>query len=256
MARFFHQYDPYNHHIVLHTYPGQQDKVYTPLLGEASYLTGVSLQTGFDYVHTHTLQWISSSEASGKPWVVANDEQNGANTGVTPEASYPGMDGRPDNHNAIRHHTLWGNLMAGGAGVEYYFGYQYPESDLSCNDWHSRDIMWDYTHYALDFFNTYLPFQEMKSSDQLMERDGYCFAKQGEIYAIYLPKADGKVKINLSGASKPLFVAWYNPRSGGNLQVGSITAIESGGKVDIGNPPQHAELDWVALLTTENMIEN
>ena len=33
----------------------------------------------------------------------------------------------------VRKQTLWGNLMAGGAGVEYYFGYQLPENDLICD---------------------------------------------------------------------------------------------------------------------------
>ena len=40
MVRYLHDTDPYKHHIVIHTFPGDQDKVYTPLLGDKSLLTG------------------------------------------------------------------------------------------------------------------------------------------------------------------------------------------------------------------------
>ncbi len=53
----------------------------------------------------------------------------------------------------IRKYCLWGNLMAGGAGVEYYFGYQLPEHDLNLEDFRSRDKSWDYCRIALDFFS-------------------------------------------------------------------------------------------------------
>ena len=39
MANYIRETDPYKNHIVLHTYPKQQDKVYTPLLGNKA-LTG------------------------------------------------------------------------------------------------------------------------------------------------------------------------------------------------------------------------
>lgn len=54
----------------------------------------------------------------------------------------------------IRKLTLWGTLMAGGAGVEYYFGYALPENDLVAQDVRSRDKSWDYCRIALDFFRT------------------------------------------------------------------------------------------------------
>ena len=56
-----------------------------------------------------------------------------------------------DEH-AVRRQTLWGTLMGGGAGVEYYFGYQFVENDLVCEDWRSRDRSWDYCRIALEFF--------------------------------------------------------------------------------------------------------
>ena len=49
--------------------------------------------------------------------------------------------------------------LTGGAGVEYYFGYSYDHSDLTCQDLRSRDNMWTQSKYALDFFtNNGIPF--------------------------------------------------------------------------------------------------
>ena len=43
--------------------------------------------------------------------------------------------------------------MAGGCGTEWYFGYDHPHSDLTCQSWRSRDLFWDQCKIALDFFN-------------------------------------------------------------------------------------------------------
>lgn len=254
MTQYFYHHDPYRHPIVVHTYPNKQNEVYQPLLGNKSYLTGASVQTGFDEVHKSTLQWVETSERFGRPWVVANDEQGGANRGVTPGSDYPGMEGRPDNHREILRHTLWGNLMAGGAGVEYYFGYKYPESDLTCNDWRSRDQMWDYTRYALEFFQDNLPFWEMVNGDHLVnQKEAFCFYKSDEVYTIFLPKADSNTVLDLTTEVEIEYsVQWFNPRTGGNLQAGLVERVISGQLVDIGAPPKDPEQEWVALLKKIN----
>ncbi len=150
MVKFLHDTDPYRHHIVIHTFPPQQDEVYQPLLGDKSLLTGVSLQNSWKAAHQRTLQWVRESAAAGRPWVVANDEQNPASLGVPPDPGYEAttasrwrskpkgsvaegyVASKPYTMHDIRKLTLWGTLMAGGAGVEYYFGYQLPENDLVC----------------------------------------------------------------------------------------------------------------------------
>ena len=59
--------------------------------------------------------------------------------------------------------------MAGGAGVEYYFGYKLPQNDLVCEDFRSRDKTWDYCRIALDFFCEHeVPFWEMANADSLI----------------------------------------------------------------------------------------
>ncbi len=50
MAAFIRNTDPYAHHIVIHTYPNDQERVSLPLLGEQSVLTGASLQNAHDPV--------------------------------------------------------------------------------------------------------------------------------------------------------------------------------------------------------------
>ena len=62
--------------------------------------------------------------------------------------------------------------MGGGAGVEYYFGYQFVETDLDCEDWRSRDASWDYCRIALEFFSeNEIPLVEMQPADQLIGAD-------------------------------------------------------------------------------------
>jgi len=152
MIAFIDKIQPYKHNIVVHTFPTWQDRVYTPLLGDNSKLTGVSLQNTWNHTFKQTLQWRKASAESGRLWVVANDEQGSASEGVPPDPGYNGFEAGKleyDLHD-IRKQTLYGNLMAGGAGVEYYFGYKFPENDLVCEDFRSRDKSWEYCKIVLD----------------------------------------------------------------------------------------------------------
>lgn len=260
MIDYLRAHDPYRHHVVIHTFPPQQDKVYTPLLGDRSQITGASLQNGWNQTHERTLKWVMESARAGKPWVVANDEQGGADTGVPPDLGYAGYDGKRKDGKAvqtaddIRQATLWGNLLAGGAGVEYYFGYQLPENDLNCEDFRSRDRSWDYCRIALDFFReNRIPFWEMKNANALIgneknDNSKYCLAKPGELYLVYLPKG-GTTDLDLSASSGDFTVKWYNPRTGGELQAGTRPTVQGGGKVALGNPPADVAEDWLAVVS-------
>jgi hypothetical protein len=259
MARFLHETDPYRHPIVLHTFPEQQDQVYTPLLGEPSTLTGTSLQNAWNQTHRRTLKWVRESARAGRPWVVANDEQGGADTGVPPDTGYEGYDGKRKDgkpvqtSDDIRKLVLWGNLMAGGAGVEYYFGYQLPQNDLLCEDFRSRDKSWDYCRIALDFFReSQIPLWEMQNANTLIgnannDNSKFCLAKTGEIYLVYLPDG-GTAGLDLSAAKGTFNVRWFNPRTGGRLVNGSVTSVEGGKTTALGTPPADAGKDWLIVL--------
>ncbi|ACB75122.1 DUF5060 domain-containing protein [Opitutus terrae] len=263
MAAFIRDTDPYHHPIVLHTFPDWQERVYRPLLGDRSALTGVSLQTGWEQSHRRVLQWIEESAAAGKQWVVAHDEQNPHYTGVPPDTGWEGFDGtarpekysRPYTADDVRKHTLWGSLLAGGAGVEYYFGYTLPQNDLGAQDWRSRAQSWKWCDLALRFFReNAIPFWNMHNADELVgnpshDNSRYCFAQPGEIYVVYLPNG-GSAELDLGrGADGATFqVRWFNPREGGPLQSGNVSEVRGSGRVSLGEPPADAAADWVVLV--------
>jgi hypothetical protein len=259
MVNFIRATDPYQHHVVIHTFIPAQDKVYTPLLGTNSGLSGASLQNAWSATHQRTLKWVTESDKAGKPWVVANDEQGGADTGVPPDLGYAGYDGKKKDGKAvqttddIRQATLWGNFMAGGAGVEYYFGYQIPENDLICQDWRSRDKSWDYCRIALEFFQANkIPFWEMNNANALIgneknDNSKYCLAKPGELYLVFLPKG-GTTELDLSTATGRFTVKWFNPRAGSALQDGSVKSVSGGGKAALGTPQADASKDWLVVV--------
>ena len=247
MIRYLAETDPYRHNIVVHTFPDQQDKVYRSLLGDQSRLTGVSLQNSWDAAHQRTLKWVQASAKAGRPWVVCQDEQNPASHGVPPDPGYRGHDGfaeqggkRYSSHD-IRKRCLWGTLMAGGAGVEYYFGYELPENDLNCQDFRSRDQSWDYCRIALEFFaNHKIPFWEMQNADALIgnsknDNRRFCFAKQHEVYLVFLPSG-GETQLDLRDNSGEFLVRWFNPRTGGALETGSVRTVAGGSSVSLAHP--------------------
>jgi len=241
MMSYIRKTDPYHSFIVVHTHSADPDhsKLIEPFLGFDD-LDGPSLQLRKpSMVHEYTGNWISRSRAAGRPWVVCLDEIGPSWMGVMPDIDDP-------EHDTIRKEVLWGNLLAGGAGVEWYFGYNYAHADLNCEDWRSRDLMWDQTRYALDFFNKYLPFPDMESHDDLVDT-GYCLAQPGHIYAIYLPEG-GTAKLNMPEGKDRYSVDWFDPRQGGPLMRGSITILEGNRNTGIGAPPDHPDEDWVCLV--------
>lgn len=259
MAAFIRNTDPYAHHIVIHTYPNDQERVYLPLLGEQSVLTGASLQNAHDATHARTVRWVVASEQAGRPWVVANDEQGPAGLGVPPDpglAGWNGLDekGKPvQTLHDIRKYTLWGNLMGGGAGVEYYFGYAPPHSDLDLEDFRSREKTWEYARIAVDFFRTHkMPFWEMEPADALVGNAGhdnskYCLARPGQVYLVYLPRG-GSADLDLSGAPGDFSVSWFDPRSGGPPKPGSVRTLKGGGTSSLGAPPTSPDEDWLVVI--------
>ena len=143
-----------------------------------------------------------------------------------------GIAAQDPGHDTIRQDVLWGAYMAGADGVEWYFGYQHPNNDLNCEDWRSRDILWDQTRHAMDFFNDYLPYADMENADEITAAENdFVLAKAGEVYAIY-QAAKGSTNIDLSGASGTYTVDWYDPRNGGDLQKGSIAEVEGNASHD------------------------
>lgn len=235
--------DPYDHNIVLHTFPNQHEKVYEPLLGNNSDLTGLSIQTNkpdFSRVHNVVKKWVTASTESNRPWVVAVDEPGDATHSLITDEENP-------EHNDARINALWGTFMAGGAGVEWYFGYKHPNSDLTCQDWKTRDKMWDQSKYAINFFTeNEIPFWKMKNNDEFTaDTSDYCFVKENEVYLIFL-KQGGSVELAKEKfGSETVSVSWYNPRTGS--QTGS-ERLDISSKRVVASPPMEEEKDWLLMV--------
>ncbi len=237
MARYFFDHDPYRHHIVIHN--GQP---FDDLLGDSSRITGLSVQTDqpdFSRVHGSVLYWLGRAEETGRAMVVAVDEPGDHLHSLLPDEEDPA-------HDDARKNALWGALLAGGAGVEWYFGYEHPESDLTAQDWRSRDRMWDLCRFALEFFeDNAIPFWEMRNENRLSSaKESYVFAKPAKAYVVYLKNGD-VTALDLEDDRTDFTLRWFNPRRG--VFVGDRTEIEGGTTVRLVPPTDDGE-DWVAYL--------
>ena len=236
-AQYFHDHDPYQHHVVIHN--GQQ---FYDLLGPESKYTGLSIQTNredFANVHGAVLRWRNLAKAAKKIWANAVDEPGDHRYSLVPDKINP-------QHNNARQNALWGALMAGAWGIEWYFGYENEHSDLTCEDWRSRDKMWDQCNHALSFFNQNdIPYWEMEPMDKLTENDDFILAKEKEQVVIY-QKMGSKKETILPEFSGMYSTRWFNPRTG--KFVGEEQKIKASGTLNIGQPPIEEEKDWVVLI--------
>jgi hypothetical protein len=241
-AQYFYDNDPYRHPIVIHNGASHFD-----MMGEASKLTGFSLQMNestFSDTFFQTRRYVNRSADFGRPWVVACDEPGDSRKSVRPDYD-PG-----NSHTDARRDGLWGNIMAGGAGCEFYFGYDYPESDLTLQDFRSRDAFWDYCRYTLQFFEANrFPFEEMGNHNELVTGSGdnlnRCLAKIGNCYLVQL-RDGGAHSLDLSGVTGSFTTKWFNPRTGAAVIEGPT--LEAGGWAALGEPPDSPTEDWVVLV--------
>lgn len=245
MATYLKTHDPYQNYLVIHTHSSQHEKEegFDPLLG-FSHLDGMSMQiANRSTSYEDTRSWLAKSAQTDKPWIITIDEIGHHSRGVDPD------DRLDNNQDSVRAEVLWGNLMAGGGGVDWYFGWRNHNNDLQCEDWRSRDRVWDFTRHALTFFNTHLPVGEMTIQDNLVTgAQNYCLAKPGEVYAVYFPFG-GTASLDLQQESGTFEVSWYDPRAGGGLQKGEVAEAEGGTVVALGAAPKEANRDWAVLLT-------
>ena len=242
MTDFITKIDPYNHPILLHTHSHEPYRAYIldSIVGFRN-LDGLSLQVDKREEAAKVLaDWKKKASRADHPWMITMDEIGMWHTGAQSDSITP-------NHGTLRRYVLWGTLLSGAAGVEWYFGANNRYNDLNAEDWRSRDRLWELTGYAMNFFQEHLPYWEMKANHELVDPEGgYCLEKAGEVYAVYLP--DSKAYTLNLGVSKNTFqVQWFDPLKGGDLQEGTIKTTEGGRIVSLGSPPTKGQ-DWVVLL--------
>ncbi|WP_078061858.1 DUF5060 domain-containing protein [Catenovulum maritimum] len=248
MARYFKEHDPYNHHVVIHNGIDYKD-----LTGADSHYTGASVQThhrDFHTVHDEVVRLRDWPVVNG-PWAIAVDEPGDAQHALMPDNMNP-------EHNDARMNGLWGALTAGAWGTEWYFGYANPHSDLTAQDYRSRDKFWDMARYSIEFFDLIdVPYHKAKNADErLYGADGYVLAQLGEFYIIYLKSVTDTAKIDFKHFSGEFQVKWFDPRNGGDLQDGSVEKITAFWKHKvtkrnahlIGQAPSSQDKDWVVLI--------
>jgi Putative collagen-binding domain of a collagenase len=107
----------------------------------------------------------------------------------------------------------------------------------------------------LDFFqrNT-IPFWQMSNHGNRVNvaYDWVLSTTDGTTQIVYRWKNSVSTSmINMVGFPGMYKVQWYNPRSGGALQNGSIASIISTGanvNISLGNPPVADGKDWITLI--------
>jgi len=244
MASFFEENDPYHHVVLLHSHAAPDDIEYTftPLLGHKP-LDGMSLQVDNAWdVYESTKTWHKRSAAAGNEWLITLDEIGTWYNGALPDDIDP-------DHDELRQHVLWGHLLAGGAGVEWFFGGRFHSNDVTTEDWRTRHNLWTQTRHALEFFEDYLPYWKMGDCGGTMTRhDVYCLGIPGEIYAFYMPGRGSSMLTLPENDSGGYTVSWFDPKAGGRLQIGNVTELGFGGNQFIGYAPNTKTQDWVVLI--------
>ncbi|RBP53195.1 Kelch repeat-containing protein [Arenicella xantha] len=243
MSTYIKAHDPYQHPVLLHTHstPDDKDRILPPQLGHAD-LDGLSFQVHLrEQVYDELVRWRQRSREAGHEWLITMDEIGEWHTAALPDSLDP-------NHDTLRRYALWGSLMAGGAGVEWYFGAKYPANDLTSEDWRLRDRLWTITDHARGFFQRHVPFWAMQATPNLTSVEGaYMFAKQGDVYLLYSPVAND-LKLDLTSVTGEFAVHWFDPLNGDDLQVSDVKTVQGGRLRYLGQPPSDASRDWVVLL--------
>lgn len=243
MTEFIKEIDPYGHPVLLHTHAdyNTRDVLLDSIVGFKA-LDGLSLQIDKREVAASVVEeWKTKSRKANHKWLLTMDEIGMWHTGAL-------ADDEDDNHDTLRRYVLWGTLLSGAAGVEWYFGANSRYHDLNTEDWRSRDRLWQITDYALNFFQDHLPYWEMQAEHGLVNsKEAYCFRKTGEVYAVYLPE-NGSYTIDLTKVKGEFTLNWFDPLKGGKLQQGSAKTINGGEIQKLGLPPTKNQQDWVVLL--------
>ena len=265
MAQRLWDVDPYDHPIVLHTFidqtgncnsSGNEYSKYDLVKGPLSKITGVSLQAwrANGCIGQKTLDLVKLGDSAGRPWVVSNDEQGSANEGVLGTSGNGGScnhlgrcaadAGFATNWDTIRKDALWGNLMAGGAGVMYYYGYSSSCSDMTCQDHRTRDGMFTATKRTLDFLTANgVPFWNMANYTGGLGAGAKALKGATDAgvpaYVVYMP-AGAATNLDMTTTPGTFTRTWFNPRTG---VTSSGTNVTGGAVRALGGPPS-ADQDW------------
>ena len=240
-------HDPYRHPVVLHTLPADPERGHIlDSIADLRALDGISLQHSDRWTAPDAVrQTRERARRSEHEWAVSMDEIGRWYTGALTDTA-------DLNHPTLVRYALWGALMNGAAGVEWYFGGRHVHNDLNSEDWRQRDRLWELTHYAHEFFEAHLPYWNMRPQPERVRADSaFCLTHPAGPHALYVP--DFKtVAFDFGPSSGTYDVYWFDPFAGGALRRGSLETVSATGPgfEALGTPPGGAARgrDWVVLL--------
>jgi hypothetical protein len=246
---FIKEFDPYDHPIFMHTFPGDHDK-YDALLGHNTF-DGPTFQygsipssaTNSNNVYEKAKTWLQKSKDAGNTWVVTFTEASG---GDAPKP-YENVT------KTQRVYWMWASAMSGGAGFEWYLknggaGHAY---DLAVENLREFDDHWKQTGHFVKFFDQIvqrdknIDLQDLNINNAVTSTGSdWVLADSGNAYIVYL-RDGGTSNINLPD-SKQYEVLWFNPRTGAT-HVGDT--IQGSGNRPLGYAPNENSQDWAVLVT-------
>ncbi|WP_231615714.1 DUF5060 domain-containing protein [Novipirellula artificiosorum] len=250
-ADYLGRLDAYDHPITVHTAHDPVEEL-AFLFGDPRFsLTSIQLNQRPIHVVTEAIR--SATISAGRPLPVSLDEF----TVDQGQKSWLPV----DDAERQRKEKLWPTLLSGGM-IEFILADLINTNSFKTP---AREELWRFTWYARRFMEENLPFWEMQPADELVQVDEVyqvgigqgktvplppqVLAKEGKIYAIYLPNAALGGTLDLSRVKGPFSQRWFNPRSG--EFAGTPQSIDAGGVIFLGGPPQEPHEDWVVLIKQE-----
>ncbi len=244
-AAYIKAVDPYDHPVVMHTYPNEHAR-YDALLGDPSF-NGPTLQFGdipesaSGGLYGLTLELIAESRAAGRTWFVTATEASGAQ-GPTPGSAVS---------KRQRVYWMWANVMAGGAGIEWYLknagsGHAY---DLAVENLREFDAHWRQTSHLVRFFRDLVQgagvdLEDLAPANNLTAiTSDWVLAAPGQAYVVFL-RDGGSVSLSVTGGGT-YDVTWFDPRTGATT---SRPAVQGSGVQSLGAPPADTTQDWVVFV--------
>jgi hypothetical protein len=248
-AKYVRAVDPYDHPVTVHS-AGDPLKALQFTFGDPLFSL-TSIQLGQHKIDSLTEQFREATAQAGRPLPVSMDEftlDKGQERGWIPV----------DDAERWRTEKLWPTYLSGG-NIEFILGDLLETDSFKTLE---REKLWTYVWHARRFLEA-LPFWEMKPADQLVT--GACtisvtqnrgrktyfmgaqvFSQPGEVYAIYLPRAQDGATLDLSGTEQCFQQRWYNPRTG--QFEGPAVNVTGGARISLGKPPREVGADWALLL--------
>ncbi|WP_185969208.1 DUF5060 domain-containing protein [Aliiglaciecola sp. M165] len=254
MSSYLKQQDPFNHPVLLHTHSHEPTRgdILNPLLGFKD-IDGLSLQVdNRKQVYDVIQYWTHASIQAQHPWLITMDEIGMWHTGALP-------DSLDSAHHSLQKHVLWGGLLSGAAGVEWYFGAKHPHNDLTSEDWRQRDNLWRLTKIAKQFFEAEVAFWNRKPCNANTNADTKTLCANFDgTFVIYLDQKRTLPDNLFKEASKGTYdIFWFDPAEGGALQRGNNEKLLlNEAPLNLGSAPKPADQDWVVMLKKRSLNQN